>query len=249
MAPQTNSSVPGSTAQLQDAPLSKNALKRALKRKRWEETKDSRKALKKAKLKDKKEKMKLAGQPSKRRKVVVEGQVESGIKVVLDCSFDDLMTDKVFLLGVDPYAKEITSMSSQLTRCHAENRRSLKTVELFITSLTGQLGERMETNLKGVHHHWKGVYVSTETYDAVLGDIPPDNFIYLTADSNHVIEALENDKVYIIGGLVDKNRHKAFHIMGYSDNRACAMIKQSDKTLGMGDCQLKIISRWRVDMF
>src|SRR5579859_4524627 len=230
MASQKDSSAPGSTTQLQDAPLSKNALKRALKRKRWEETKDSRKALKKAKLKDKKEKMKVAGQPLKKRKLVVEGQVESGIKVVIDCSFDDLMTDKVFPPEVDVDAKEITSMSSQLTRCHAENRRSLKTVELFITSLTGQLADRMETTLKGVHHHWKGVHVSTEAYDAVLGAVPPNNFVYLTADSNHVIEALENDKVYIIGGLVDRNRHKAFHIIWYTDNRACAMIKQSDKT-------------------
>jgi tRNA (guanine9-N1)-methyltransferase len=96
MEPQTETSAPASSAQPEDPPLSKNAFKRALKRKRWEEAKDDRKALKKAKLKEKKEKLKLAGQPLKRRKVMVKGQEESGLRVVVDCSFDHLMNDKVF---------------------------------------------------------------------------------------------------------------------------------------------------------
>ena len=121
--------------------------------------------------------------------------------------------------------KEITSMSSQLTRCHAENRRSLKTVDLFLTSLAGPLGERMETAFKGAHRNWKGVRISTDSFETVLGDVSQDNLVYLTADSNHVIQTLENDKVYIIGGLVDKNRYKVFRISDNADNRACATIK------------------------
>ena len=100
MEPQGESSVSVPSGLPEDPPLSKNALKRALKRKRWEETKDDRKAMKKAKLKEKKEKSKLAGEAQNRRKVVVEGQEESGIKVVVDCSFDHLMTDKVCPLWV-----------------------------------------------------------------------------------------------------------------------------------------------------
>ena len=99
-------------------------------------------------------------------------------------------------------------MSSQLTRCHADNRRSLKTVELFMTSLSGPLGERMETTLGGVHHKWKGVHISTNGYQDVLSEVSRENLVYLTADSSEVIQTLENDKVYIIGGLVDRNRYK-----------------------------------------
>jgi tRNA (guanine9-N1)-methyltransferase len=35
------------------------------------------------------------------------------------------------------------------------------------------------------------------------------SLVYLTADSPHELEALSPDDVYIIGGIVDRNRHKA----------------------------------------
>jgi tRNA (guanine9-N1)-methyltransferase len=35
-----------------------------------------------------------------------------------------------------------------------------------------------------------------------------DQYVYLTADSDVVLGVLEHDKVYVVGGLVDRNRHK-----------------------------------------
>ena len=99
-------------------------------------------------------------------------------------------------------------MSSQLTRCHADNRRSLRPVEIFLTSLDKRLGERMETAMKGAHNRWPGVRVSTDPYEVILSDDPLEHLVYLTADSPNIIQSLEQDKVYIIGGLVDRNRHK-----------------------------------------
>jgi hypothetical protein len=83
---------------LSDSPLSKNALKRQLKRQRWEDGKEARKEYKKAKLKQKKEVLKANGKPLPKKKVFVEGQNDSGVRVVIDCGFDELMTDKVYLL-------------------------------------------------------------------------------------------------------------------------------------------------------
>jgi len=104
------------------------------------------------------------------------------------------------------------SLSSQLTRCHAENRKAVKTVDLYISSLNDRLKDRMETSLDGMHHRWKGVEVSALPYLSVLPDIGLTNFVYLTADSDNIVTSLEPDKVYIIGGIVDKNRHK---VRGY----------------------------------
>ena len=193
-----------STSQTQSPPkapeMSKNAQKRALKREKWESLRDARREKRKEKLKEKKIKLKEAGERlPPRKKPPVEGQENSGVKVVIDCAFDDWMNDK-----------EIVSLSSQLTRCHAENRKAVRTVDLYVSSLNYRLKERMESALNGMHHRWKGVEVSMLPYANLLPDICLTKFVYLTADSDNIITSLEPDKVYIIGGIVDKNRHKVF---------------------------------------
>lgn len=78
-----------------EPPVSKNALKRELKRKRWEESKPERRAIKKAKLRQKKETLKQSGQKLNKRPPKVKGQENSGVRVVIDCAFDDYMIEKV----------------------------------------------------------------------------------------------------------------------------------------------------------
>lgn len=64
--------------------------------------------------------------------------------------------------------------------------------------------ERFNTKLKE-HVNWKQVVFDTRSY---LECLNKEDLIYLTADATNTLDVLDEDKVYIIGGIVDKNRHK-----------------------------------------
>jgi len=48
----------------------------------------------------------------------------------------------------------------------------------------------------------------SESHFTALGNVRRDQLVYLTAESDTVITALDKDKVYVIGGIVDHNRMK-----------------------------------------
>lgn len=41
-----------------------------------------------------------------------------------------------------------------------------------------------------------------------LFDVDKSRYIYLSGDAEDILQNIEDDKIYIIGGLVDRNRHK-----------------------------------------
>ncbi|KAL7276279.1 tRNA (guanine(9)-N(1))-methyltransferase [Rhizina undulata] len=133
--------------------------------------------------------------PTKRQKVTKPKKVLEPMTFILDCGFDELMTDK-----------EVVSLSSQLTRCYSANRQSNHQVSLQLTSLNGRLLDRFQGVLKDQHLKWKNVTFLPEEYD--ISEVNKENLVYLTADSDDTIEELEPGKSYIIGGIVDRNRHK-----------------------------------------
>ncbi|CAG8700022.1 14210_t:CDS:2 [Dentiscutata erythropus] len=120
-------------------------------------------------------------------------QIASDMRVVIDLSFDSMMADT-----------EITSVSSQLTRCYSANRSTSRPVNLFFTSYGQRIQNRFETKIQS-HINWKDVVFDTKSY---LELFDKNDLVYLTADATDVIDELDENKVYIIGGIVDKNRHK-----------------------------------------
>lgn len=241
---------PANTAsQIADAPppLSKNQQKKLKRQQEWEAGRDARKALRKEKEKARKEQKRAkaaqaqaaAGDETATANGVSKDQnsntapakapqdaVTLPVTFLFDCDFDGLMGDG-----------ELKSLSSQITRCHSDNRRSKYKAHLAVASFGGRLKERYDGILAEQYKNWKGVRFFSEDFVGVAekakewmekqpiseiagalpkptadtGDepsAPEGEVVYLTADSDETVTELKPYSTYIIGGLVDKNRHK-----------------------------------------
>lgn len=141
------------------------------------------------------------------------------LSIVIDCGYDELMSEK-----------EHISLASQLTRSYSDNTRALWRSHLMFSSFNKQLKERFDTILSA-YKNWKGIKIigedfvqaadlAKETMSSSHGgklagpfaetDAKPEDgeIIYLTSDSPETLTELKPYSTYIIGGLVDKNRHK-----------------------------------------
>ena len=149
------------------------------------------------------------------------------ITLILDCGFDDLMIDK-----------ELKSLSAQVTRCYSDNHKAPLRAHLTISSFGGHLKERFDGVLAGHHRSWKkvrfleGDFVQAaeqakewmkgehggkvvgalakgdDSIKALDGGAEAGEIVYLTSDSPDTLTELRPYSTYIIGGLVDRNRHK-----------------------------------------
>ncbi|KAH7479310.1 hypothetical protein PRIC1_009142 [Phytophthora ramorum] len=117
---------------------------------------------------------------------------EEGVKVVIDCEFEEKMTEK-----------EKKSLSQQIMFSYGVNRRSRTPMNACITSLHGDIRKNLE-KISGFHE-WQAFSGSTKSYMELF---KKESLVYLTADSPNTITKLSRDKVYIIGGIVDRNRLK-----------------------------------------
>lgn len=71
--------------------------------------------------------------------------------------------------------------------------------------LQGKIAAQAEHQLSGLEN-WH----ITQTPEAYLDQFQDqkDSLVYLTADSSNELSELDPNKRYIIGGIVDRNRHK-----------------------------------------
>ena len=181
--------------------LSKRQKKKLLKLKKFEETK---KAMREREKKARKLKKVLAkeqgiefvrtGPSRKELKMNKISKNPADISVAIDLSFDDLMIDK-----------DLSSCASQLLRVYTNNRRAKRPIPVHFTGLNeeGKLYEKLQRN-EG-WHNWD-VIPHKESFMELF---EKDKIIYLTSESETVLDVLETGAVYIIGGLVDHNHHKS----------------------------------------
>lgn len=195
--------------------VSKSQMKRLLKRQKWLEVRGERRKLEREKRKIKRreaaQKREQTGEtPITKSKTKLMSESDNKFRVVLDMDFEDYMTEQ-----------EITKAVSQVGRIYAINRHSTNPCQLYISSLKDKILDKMSKTNTG-YKNWDINYsdknylnlFKEDSVDESSESIDPvRNIIYLSGDSEtnlpEVDEMLKDtQKIYVIGGLVDHNRHK-----------------------------------------
>lgn len=154
-------------------PMSKNQLKKQRKREAWEAGRPKRKEKRKQKLLDRKQRKREArdevthleqsqdgkdgetqGDQAQQQQQTALGRRALGprqhtllpVTIIIDCGFDNLMTEK-----------ERISLGSQVTRSYSDNSRAPFQTHLVISSWGGLLKDRFDTILAKNYLNWRGV--------------------------------------------------------------------------------------------
>jgi tRNA (guanine9-N1)-methyltransferase len=139
--------------------LSKNQLKKLRRQQQWEGFKEDRRA----KRKDKRHE-RQARKRAEKEVIIAEAQAAGidpatvlqnkepwkyrpvPVSFIIDCDFEQYMREH-----------EIVSLSSQIVRSYAMNRKGKYQAALHFSSWKGKLKERFETRLSNAHLNWKNV--------------------------------------------------------------------------------------------
>ncbi|XP_016091275.1 tRNA methyltransferase 10 homolog B-like [Sinocyclocheilus grahami] len=102
-------------------------------------------------------------------------------------------------------AKEISRLACQIRRLYGCNKKALQPFRIFLTelkkdSLLYKECVRMNDGFLN--------YLIDVTEESWFHLFPSEDVIYLTPDASEALEYVEEDKVYILGGLVDETIQK-----------------------------------------
>lgn len=202
------------TAESLDKPISKSQIKR---QRRWVQAMERKKRRKQQEKDIKLAKALAEGRDLEEERRLVENRTKEGVghrkreekwlqrmknsadasfRVCIDCAYNDQMT-----------LKELNSLALQIRYCYSCNRKSDNPVYFSVSGLTGTTREFLE-KVEGFPDQWSKR--AFDCSDKSLIDLHPDKseLVYLTSDSEHTLQHLEDDKIYVIGGIVDRNRLK-----------------------------------------
>jgi tRNA (guanine9-N1)-methyltransferase len=195
-----------------EKPISKNQLRRQrkwelkmeVKRRRKEQEKEVKRAKANAEGRDidaerrDMEERRMDGRGRARRSAAWKDKFDrdgGNFEICLDCSFEDSMTDR-----------EINSLAQQIRYCYATNKKAEHPVRVTVTSLSGATLDHL--NKVSGFDHWtdRGFFHTAKSMEEALPE--KSKLVYLTSDSNTVLERIKDDHIYVIGGIVDRNRLK-----------------------------------------
>ncbi|XP_053393225.1 tRNA methyltransferase 10 homolog A-like isoform X2 [Mercenaria mercenaria] len=209
------------------ATLSKSQLKKLKKKEKWEQVKSQKRKAEKERHKARKRACRERGEEvGPTRKQLRHNKMSKSnckIKVVVDCDFDDYMAEKV--CDFDDYMaeKDIKMLVKQLQYSYSANRRAENPLQFYCCGVNGKTKERLE-NI-GDYKGWD-IRFHSESY---TDKFEKSSIVYLSSESTNILQTLEEDKVYVIGGLVDHNHHKGLcHKLAEEKGLAHAQLPISD---------------------
>jgi len=124
-------------------------------------------------------------------------QLSSTHEILIDCEFGDLMSKP----------KEWSSFSKQLRFVYERNSKTTAPFKLTFTGLNGEFGEFIRRT-NGGSENWHVVRETRTIREIIEAYAEKKRFVYLTGDSENELSALEEGTVYVVGGFIDRNRHK-----------------------------------------
>ena len=124
-----------------------------------------------------------------------KAQLNSRYNCLIDCEFSDLMIDK-----------ESKSMCHQMRFVYETNCKTPTPMKLTFTGIKGAFAADVRKFVGGFDN-WHVVTHENSIAEA-LSEEERARLVYLTPDSDVELETLEPEKTYVIGGFVDRNRHK-----------------------------------------
>ena len=98
--------------------------------------------------------------------------------------------------------KEQKSLVAQLSLCYSINKHNKKKINFYFSNMTQDLMNNLNKNGAEkwkVHYHNSPFYLIEELIKL------NKEFVYLTPDAEEELENVSEDKIYIIGGIVDRS--------------------------------------------
>ncbi|XP_050572531.1 tRNA methyltransferase 10 homolog B isoform X1 [Cygnus atratus] len=178
------------------APCSRNVLR---KRRRWERVLAARRRRRRQE-RERSRARRAGGRGAARRhsKALAEERLlearASGPRLCVDLGMADRMT-----------LKETSRLASQIRRLYGANRQAEKPFWLYLTEFV--VGSLIYEECFRMNDGFSN-YLMDTTQESYLDLFPLDAIVYLTPDSENVLEDIDPKKVYILGGLVDESIHK-----------------------------------------
>ena len=155
--------------------------------------------------------------------------VQLPITLVIDCGFDDLMVDaerrslgaqitrcysdnnhapyKAHLV-ISSFGGDLKERFDNLLEGHHRSWKGVKFIEEDFVEAANQAGDRMRQPNNGRLAGALAPIAYDEATPTASDHSETGEVVYLTSDSPNTLSSLSPYSTYIVGGIVDKNRHK-----------------------------------------